>query len=219
METFPSLQVTPDQPLPSQGLSVRRSKWRRLAGCLGVQVMTIALPVVLLAATAQAGMYLGLGQQGDAVIELQQRLNQLGYRVTVDGQYGPETEQAVRALQRRRNLHVDGVVGEDTRIAIGLPSSETTVGFSTGSDLADSFTPGVTNSTASLGSKRYVVMIPTTDATTLSRVQWYFRSASAVRTPLGSYIQVRGYASRSEAESLSKYLRKEGFRDAHVRYF
>jgi peptidoglycan hydrolase-like protein with peptidoglycan-binding domain len=147
--------------------------------------------------------------QGDSVIELQQRLNQLGYRVQVDGQYGSETEQAVRALQSSRNLYVDGVVGEDTRTALGLPRG----------GVDNTFTSGVNSSSATLGSKRYVVMIPTTDATTLSKVKWYFRSASEVRTPLGSYIQVRGYASRSEAERLSNYLRKEGFRDAHVRYF
>ena len=208
-----------NQLLPSVQSLGKRSPWQRLANRMALQVMAIALPVALFAATAQAAAYLTPGDRGNSVIALQQRLNQLGYRISVDGQYGPATEQAVRAFQTSRNLHIDGVVGEDTSTALGLPGSEANVDFSNGIDISDSFTPGAAAAGDDLGRKRYVVMIPTQDSTTLFRVRRYFGGASAVRTPLGSYIRVRNYSSRSEAESLSSYLRKEGFRDTHVRYF
>lgn len=53
---------------------------------------------------------------GADVLELQERLNELGYPVgEVDGAYGPATAGAVRAFQRDQGLAVDGVVGQDTR--------------------------------------------------------------------------------------------------------
>ena len=50
------------------------------------------------------------GSSGEAVRELQRLLGGL----TVDGQFGPRTEESVRAFQRRHNLTVDGVVGPIT---------------------------------------------------------------------------------------------------------
>lgn len=41
------------------------------------------------------------------------------YGGTIDGHYGPATEQAVRRLQRRAGLSVDGVAGPQTRRALG----------------------------------------------------------------------------------------------------
>lgn len=47
--------------------------------------------------------------------KFQQRLHDLGlYRGTVDGQYGPMTEQSTRVLQTRRGLVADGIVGPKT---------------------------------------------------------------------------------------------------------
>lgn len=56
---------------------------------------------------------------GDVVI-IQQRLADLGYKVTVDGIYGPKTEEAVRAFQTDHQLFVDGIVGPVTTKALGL---------------------------------------------------------------------------------------------------
>ena len=54
------------------------------------------------------------GARGNAVQRLQERLE-----VTVDGDFGPATEAAVRAFQRARQLAADGVVGPRTWALLG----------------------------------------------------------------------------------------------------
>ncbi|MEL7566937.1 MAG: peptidoglycan-binding protein [Dehalobacterium sp.] len=58
---------------------------------------------------------------GPDVSVLQQRLKELGhYQGTVDGIYGPMTDQAVRAFQTQAGLTVDGIVGPATWNALGF---------------------------------------------------------------------------------------------------
>ena len=45
---------------------------------------------------------------------LQQALRMLGYRVTVDGDYGPETRQGVTSFQMHSGIVADGIVGAQT---------------------------------------------------------------------------------------------------------
>ncbi|WP_081709820.1 caspase family protein [Arthrobacter sp. 35W] len=59
------------------------------------------------------------GSTGEHVSYLQQRLSDIGYRLVVDGIFGPGTESAVRAFQRDNALVADGVVGPLTWAAIG----------------------------------------------------------------------------------------------------
>lgn len=55
----------------------------------------------------------------EAVSEYQQWLRNLGYKLTVDGIAGPQTEAAVKAFQRNHpHLDVDGIVGPATRAAL-----------------------------------------------------------------------------------------------------
>lgn len=66
------------------------------------------------------GMYADVllfrGSEGPQVAELQRQLG-----VTVDGDFGPETEAAVRTFQRRTpGLKVDGIVGPATAAAMRL---------------------------------------------------------------------------------------------------
>jgi hypothetical protein len=55
------------------------------------------------------------GHRGRAVRLLQRRLG-----IPVDGVFGRQTERAVKRFQRRRGLEVDGIVGPITRRALGL---------------------------------------------------------------------------------------------------
>ena len=61
------------------------------------------------------------GCRGEEVRELQQALITLGFlKGTADGVFGNNTENAVRAFQKKNNLNVDGLAGEKTReLAIG----------------------------------------------------------------------------------------------------
>lgn len=53
--------------------------------------------------------------RGDDVLELQRRLNQLGFDAGVeDGIFGPDTRAAVEELQRNMGLAVDGLAGPAT---------------------------------------------------------------------------------------------------------
>jgi len=59
------------------------------------------------------------GDKGIAVRRLQQQLNAHGSKLVTDGDYGDETEKAVRAYQAKIGLVVDGKAGEKTLAALG----------------------------------------------------------------------------------------------------
>lgn len=61
---------------------------------------------------------LELGERGREVKSLQEKLIGLGYQLHADGDFGTETRDAVRALQFRLGLPVDGKVGPETRRAM-----------------------------------------------------------------------------------------------------
>lgn len=54
------------------------------------------------------------GSNGDAVKQLQTKLNTMGYSLDVDGAFGAKTQAAVRDYQSKNGLTVDGIVGNDT---------------------------------------------------------------------------------------------------------
>jgi murein DD-endopeptidase MepM/ murein hydrolase activator NlpD len=67
------------------------------------------------------------GSRGPAVRRLQAALTAAGFPTVVDGDFGPSTEAAVRALQRGRGLVVDAVVGTRTWAALADVVSESEV--------------------------------------------------------------------------------------------
>ena len=63
------------------------------------------------------------GSKGDAVRELQEILERLGYdlgKCGVDGDFGRATEKAVKAFQKNAGVGVDGIVGAATWAALDL---------------------------------------------------------------------------------------------------
>ena len=63
---------------------------------------------------------LSLGDRGQTVKSLQEKLNAEGANLTADGMFGPGTHAAVVAFQAAHGLTPDGVVGPGTRAALGL---------------------------------------------------------------------------------------------------
>lgn len=62
------------------------------------------------------------GSEGGDVKLVQQRLIELGYSLPkygADGDFGSETERAVKSFQKTKGLTVDGIVGEHTCKALG----------------------------------------------------------------------------------------------------
>jgi len=61
------------------------------------------------------------GSRGQAVIDLQTRLNRAMIPLAIDGRFGHRTEAAVKAFQQAMGLKMDGIVGPQTwRLLLGL---------------------------------------------------------------------------------------------------
>ena len=68
-----------------------------------------------LGSTATVSKILKLGSKGQDVVDLQTKLQKLGYPLKdIDGDFGLETENAVKLFQRDKGLTVDGIVGKGT---------------------------------------------------------------------------------------------------------
>ena len=66
-----------------------------------------------------ASAFCKIGFSGKEVVQIQQKLNTLGYNCGyADGIYGKRTEKAVMSFQKDNNLYVDGICGKNTLNAI-----------------------------------------------------------------------------------------------------
>ncbi len=64
------------------------------------------------------------GDSGSAVRTIQQKLKNWGYyKGSVDGIFGSKTKQAVISFQKKNGLTADGIVGNATLRALGMPTS------------------------------------------------------------------------------------------------
>jgi len=65
------------------------------------------------------GVRLALGDRGEAVSAIQEKLSQYGYGLLVNGSYDSATHDAVKAFQRHfRPARVDGITDESTRATL-----------------------------------------------------------------------------------------------------
>lgn len=64
---------------------------------------------------AEPSMLLKLGSKGEGVMWLQYELNEAGYGLTVDGDFGQKTLAALLDFQKSCKIKVDGICGKETR--------------------------------------------------------------------------------------------------------
>jgi len=104
-----------------------QTPFRRLAAAvLAVAALALAfVPAVTASASPPTlcSTTLQEGDTGTCVTQLQQRLNQLGANLVVDGDFGPATKNAVLAFQGRERISFDGVVGPQTQSYLNNPGS------------------------------------------------------------------------------------------------
>lgn len=80
-----------------------------------IRIMAIILVMMLVTAPAMAFENHKRGDKGEAVKEMQTRLNELGYSVgNPDGIFGKKSEEAVKTFQKDKGLEITGVVDEAT---------------------------------------------------------------------------------------------------------
>src|SRR4051794_2274066 len=99
---------------------------RRVAAGAAVALVGLALAFAppagaVVATTTLCSTTLQEGSTGSCVVSLQQRLNELGANLTVDGDFGPATKNAVLAFQGRERISFDGIVGSQTRSYLNSP--------------------------------------------------------------------------------------------------
>lgn len=65
-------------------------------------------------APAWPGRYLKQGMSGSDVRQFQAQMASRGWTISVDGDFGPQTDHVVRQFQTEKNLGTDGIVGPKT---------------------------------------------------------------------------------------------------------
>lgn len=69
---------------------------------------------------------LKIGAKGSEVIMLQKRLKSAGhFPYSIDGDFGPQTERAVKAFQKSIGIKADGIVGPITTAKLETPKTKT----------------------------------------------------------------------------------------------
>jgi peptidoglycan hydrolase-like protein with peptidoglycan-binding domain len=181
----------------------------------------------------QARNYLTVGDQGENVRLVQERLSQLGFSNTnPDGFFNDYTKESVIAFQQSSRLNSTGNVDWQTWEALGLNNS-------TGGNYAEtnSYLPPnndyvapqtrylpptnnvvpVTNGNTLVANNPYRVIVPISNHDTLSKVQQYIPNAVTEQSNLGDYVNAGAFSDRTQAETLTKMLRSYGL-DARVKF-
>lgn len=159
-------------------------------------------------ANQPARNYLTVGDSGENVRAVQERLLQLGFfNTNPDGYYGENTREYVYAFQQYSRINPTGNVDAQTWQALGLNNA----------NVGNTAIPAAP-ANANANQNRYVVVIPIHNADTLNKVSQYITNPVVEKSSLGDYVNAGRFNNRAEAENLSKLLRSYGL-DARVEYF
>lgn len=163
--------------------------------------------------------YLTVGDQGENVRLVQERLSQLGFSNTnPDGFFNDYTRESVIAFQQYSRLNYTGNVDWQTWQALGLNSSNGGNYTETNSYLppTNNVVP-VTDGNTLVANNPYKVIVPISNNDTLVKVQQYIPDAVPEQSHLGDYVNAGAFSDRAQAETLTKMLRSYGL-DARVKY-
>jgi peptidoglycan hydrolase-like protein with peptidoglycan-binding domain len=179
--------------------AVRQVSQDRNASQLATDYLAVNNPSSQNRPTNQAARnYLTIGDSGENVKAVQERLLQIGFfNANPDGYFGENTRAYVYSFQQYSRLNPTGIVDSQTWQALGLNSSP--IGDRSHNN-------------------RYVVVVPLHNADTLNKVRQYIPNPVVEKSGLGDYVNAGAFGDRAEAENLSKKLRSYGF-DARVEYF
>ncbi|MFN6464291.1 MAG: peptidoglycan-binding protein [Nostoc sp. DedVER02] len=197
------------------------------------------------AITQQASRdYLTVGDRGDNVALVQERLSQLGFSNTnPDGFFSDYTRESVIAFQQYSRINASGNVDWPTWQALGLnsvaagnpaeansyisPETPYLVPVNTGYATpennryvlppANGYAVPGTNGNTLVANNPYRVIIPISGNDTLSKVQQYIPDAITEQSHLGDYVNAGAFSDRAQAETLTRKLRSLGL-DARVKY-
>ncbi len=189
--------------------------------------------------------YLTLGDQGDNVRLVQERLSQLGFSNTnPDGFFNDYTRESVIAFQQYSRLNSTGNVDWQTWEALGLNNStggnyteangyilpennRYVVPVNNGYVLpetnryvlppANGYVAPQINGNTLVANNPYRVIIPISSNDTLIKVQQYIPDAVTEQSNLGDYVNAGAFNDRAQAEALTKKLRSYGL-DARVKF-
>ncbi len=150
METFAFIQTAVAYEAPNSEL--RALDEFTIPSSARVGLAGIALAAAIMTHSSNAEAAVRRGDSGASVRAIQQALVNLGYlKGSVDGVFGPETEDAVTRMQARTKMPVDGIVGPRTASALGLGNPDS-YGSGGGGGGAPSGTPARSTVTVTAGS-------------------------------------------------------------------
>jgi hypothetical protein len=90
------------------------------SGAPRVAAMHVGTPTAPAKPAVQRFTVLRAGAQGARVKLVQHALRKRGYKVMLNGKFGPQTRAAVRKFQRTRHIRITGIVDSATWKALGL---------------------------------------------------------------------------------------------------
>jgi hypothetical protein len=181
------------------GLKLFKKETQKMSSFIWKGFLAIAVIIPTLAIGFPALANLRLGDRGEDVRDLQERLN-----ISADGIYGQDTKDAVLLYQAEQGLTRDGIAGEETLRSLGLnPNSRGEVFLGAPGSESESDGP-------------YRVVIPGDDEDRLARARQVvgdaFISSDSRR---GDYIDAGGYTTRADADDVARQLQDRDL-DARV---